>query len=123
MKFKIFYKNFLIVFLADVLLLATAFIGAHLIRFEFNIPPSFLSLLKQMLPWVLLAKLSCFYFFGLYRGMWRYTSIADLLNVLKATTVSTLLILAFILFKSGFIGYSRSVFLIDFLLTILFIAG
>ena len=55
--------------------------------------------------------------------MWRYTSIADLLNVIKATIVSTLLILAFILFKSAFIGYSRSVFLIDFLLTILFIAG
>ena len=123
MKFKIFYKNFLIVFLADVLLLAAAFIGAHMIRFEFSIPMHFVQSLKQMLPWVLLAKLSCFYFFGLYRGMWRYTSITDLLNVIKATIVSTLLILAFILFKSGFIGYSRSVFLIDFLLTILFIAG
>ena len=123
MKFKIFYKNFLIVFLADVLLLAAAFIGAHLIRFEFSISVYFVESLKRILPWVLLAKLSCFYFFGLYRGMWRYTSIADLLNVIKATIVSTLLILAFILFKSGFIGYSRSVFLIDFLLTILFIAG
>jgi len=123
MKFKIFYKNFLIVFLADALLLAAAFIGAHLIRFEFNIPPSFLSLLKQMLPWALLVKLSCFYFFGLYRGMWRYTSIADLLNVIKATIVSTLLILAFILFQFRFIGYSRSIFLIDWFLTILFIAG
>jgi FlaA1/EpsC-like NDP-sugar epimerase len=123
MKFKIFYKNFLIVFLADILLLAAAFIGAHLIRFEFSIPMLFVQSLKQMLPWVLLAKLSCFYFLGLYRGMWRYTSIVDLLNVIKATIVSTLLILSFILFKSGFIGYSRSVFLIDFLLTILFIAG
>jgi len=123
MKFKIFYKNFLIVFLADVLLLAAAFIGAHLIRFEFNIPVHFAQSLKQMMPWVLLAKLSCFYFFGLYRGMWRYTSITDLLGVIKSTIVSTLFILAFILFKSGFIGYSRSVFLIDFLLTMLFIAG
>lgn len=123
MKLKIFYKNFLIVFLADAILLTAAFIGAHLIRFEFSIPMHFVQSLKQMLPWVLLTKLSCFYFFGLYRGMWRYTSIADLLNVIKSTIVSTLLILAFILFKSGFIGYSRSAFLIDFLLTILFIAG
>jgi len=123
MKFKIFYKNFLIIFLADVLLLAAAFIGAHLIRFEFSIPMHFAQSLKQMLPWVLLVKLICFYFFGLYRGMWRYTSIIDLLSVIKSTIVSTLCILAFILFKSGFIGYSRSVFLIDFLLTILFIAG
>jgi len=123
MKFKIFYKNFLIVFFVDILLLSAAMIGAYLIRFEFSIPMYFVQSLKQILPWVLLAKLSCFYFLGLYRGMWRYTSIADLLNVIKASTVSTLLILAFILFKYRFVGYSRSVFLIDFILTILFIAG
>ena len=123
MQFRIFYKNFLIVFFADVLLLAAAFIGSYLIRFEFNIPLYFLSLLKRMLPWVVLAKLSCFYFFGLYRGMWRYTSIADLLNIIKASTVATLLIVSFILFKSRFIGHSRSVFLIDWCLTILFICG
>ncbi|MBW2590008.1 MAG: polysaccharide biosynthesis protein, partial [Deltaproteobacteria bacterium] len=57
------------------------------------------------------------------RGMWRYTSIADLLNIIKATIVSTLLILAFILFQYRFIGYSRSIFLIDWFLTILFISG
>ncbi len=83
-----------------MLLLAAAFIGAHLIRFEFSIPVSFMKSLTRMLPWVLLVKLSCFYFFGLYRGMWRYTSITDLLGVIKSTIVSTLFILAFILFKS-----------------------
>jgi FlaA1/EpsC-like NDP-sugar epimerase len=123
MKFRIFYKNFLIVLFVDVLLLAVAFIGAHLIRFEFNIPLYFLSLMKGILPWVLLVKLGCFYFFGLYRGMWRYTSIVELLNIIKATTVSSILIVSFILFKSRFIGYSRSVFIIDFCLSILFICG
>jgi len=123
MIFKIFQKNFIIVFFADVLLLAAAFIGSHLIRFEFNIPIYFLALFKQMLPWVLLTKLSCFYYFGLYRGMWRYTSIPDLLKIIKASTISTVIIVSFILFKSRFIGYSRSVFLMDWCLTILFICG
>jgi FlaA1/EpsC-like NDP-sugar epimerase len=106
-----------------VVLLAAALIGAHLIRFEFNIPVYFMARLKHMLPWILLTKLVSFYVFGLYRGIWRYTGIADLLNVIKTTTVSSLLIVAFILFKTRFIGYSRSVFLIDWCLTILFIAG
>jgi FlaA1/EpsC-like NDP-sugar epimerase len=123
MKFRIFYKNFFIVFFADVLLLAAAFAASHLIRFEFNIPLYFLTLFKRMLPWVLLTKLSCFYYFGLYRGMWRYTSISDLLKILKASSIGTIVIVAFILFKSRFIGYSRSVFLIDWCLTILFICG
>jgi FlaA1/EpsC-like NDP-sugar epimerase len=55
--------------------------------------------------------------------MWRYSSIADLLNIIKASTVATLLIVSLILFKSRFIGHSRSVFLIDWCLTILFICG
>ncbi len=123
MKFKIFYKKFLVIFFVDMLLLAAAMIGAHLIRFEFSIPIHFAQSLKSLLPWVLLVKLCCFYMLNLYRGMWRYTSIVDLLNIIKASTVSTLLIISFILFKSSFIGYSRSVFLIDWFLTILFIAG
>jgi len=123
MKFKIFYKNFLIIFLTDVLLLAAALIGAHLIRFEFNIPEYFYLALKRMLPWVLLVKIGCFYFFNLYRGMWRYTSIADLLNIIKAATVGTLIIVIFILFRYRFIGFSRSVFFLDWCLTILFIGG
>jgi len=123
MIFKMFQKNFLIVLFADVLLLAAAFAGSHLIRFEFNIPLNFLALFKRMLPWVLLTKLSCFYYFGLYRGMWRYTSISDLLKIIKASTIGTVVIVSFILFKSRFIGYSRSVFLLDWCLTILLICG
>jgi FlaA1/EpsC-like NDP-sugar epimerase len=55
--------------------------------------------------------------------MWRYTGILDLLNVIKAASVSTLLITFFILLKYHFIGFSRSVFLIDWCFTILLIAG
>ena len=123
MKYKTLYKNFLIILGADIVLLAAAFIGAHLIRFEFSIPLYFNSLMKLMLPWVLLVKLANFYFFDLYRGMWRYTSIVDLLNVIKATTVATLIIVLYILFGYRFVGFSRSIVLIDWLLTIIFIAG
>ena len=118
-----FNKNFLIIFVADLLLLTAALYTALLIRFEFSIPAYFMASFLQMLPYALLTKVACFYFFDLYRGMWRYTSISDLLNIFKATTASSLLIVAFIAFKTRFIGYSRSVLLIDWFLTILFIAG
>ena len=116
-------KNFLIIFVADLLLLTAALYTAFLIRFEFSIPSYFMTSFLHMLPYVLITKIASFYFFDLYRGMWRYTSISDLLNIIKAATASSLLIVAFIVFKSRFIGYSRSVFLIDWFLTILFIAG
>lgn len=31
--------------------------------------------------WIILLKLSCFYCFGLYRGMWLYASLVDLKNM------------------------------------------
>jgi FlaA1/EpsC-like NDP-sugar epimerase len=120
---KFFNKNFLIIFIVDVLLLAAALYDAFLIRFEFNIPPFYLDLFLRMLPYVIVTKIACLYFFDLYRGMWRYTSISDLLNIIKAATASSLLITLFIAFKMRFIGYPRSVFIIDCFLTILFIAG
>jgi FlaA1/EpsC-like NDP-sugar epimerase len=59
----------------------------------------------------------------LYRGMWRFTSIADLINIIKSSSISSLLIICIILIKYQFIGFSRSVLLIDWCFTILFISG
>ncbi len=56
--------------------------------------------------------------------MWRYTSIADLLNIIKASCVSSLIIICLILFShSRFIGFPRSVFIMDWCFTVLLISG
>lgn len=34
-------------------------------------------------------KLASFFFFGLYKGMWRYTGIYDLENLVKACVISS----------------------------------
>jgi FlaA1/EpsC-like NDP-sugar epimerase len=123
MKIRILQRNFFIVVGLDILLIALSLYTAHLVRFDFNVPEQQLLLLKKILPFILVIKVICFYYFDLYRGMWRYTSISDLLNVIKAATVSTLLIILFILLKYRFIGFSRSVFLIDMCFTFIFILG
>jgi FlaA1/EpsC-like NDP-sugar epimerase len=124
MKFRFVHKNFFIVLVADILLLSFALFLAFLIRFEFHIPRLYFLLLYQILPFVLIIKIGCFYFFDLYRGMWRYTSIADLLNIIKASCVSTLLVISLIHFgRFKFIGFPRSVVIMDWCFTILFISG
>lgn len=55
--------------------------------------------------------------------MWRYTGLADLLNILKACIITGLLALGGILFVYRFEGFSRSVFAIDAVLTFLLVAG
>jgi len=124
MNFRLLYKNFLIVLFADVLLLTGSLFLAYLLRFDFVLPRQYSVLLFQMLPFVLIAKIACFYFFDLYSGMWRYTSIADLLNIIKASVVSSLVIICLILFShSRFIGFPRSVFIMDWCFTVLLTSG
>jgi FlaA1/EpsC-like NDP-sugar epimerase len=55
--------------------------------------------------------------------MWRYTSISDLINILKATFVSSTVIILTILYLHRFEGYPRSVFFIDAFLTVVLIGG
>jgi len=107
----------------DVLIWFVAWLLAFLIRFDFDIPMLRWSQWKQLLPFMLFVKLFIFYFFDLYRGMWRYTSIADLFNIIKAASVSSLFIVFFIVLWTRFVGYPRSVFIIDWCLTVLLISG
>jgi len=123
MKFISYNKNIALIICIDILLLMAAFYASHLVRFDFNIPESFLKSSINFFPIVLLAKLFFFYYFDLYRGMWRYTSLADLLNIIKAVSVSSLLIIFYIFLRYRFINFSRSIFIIDWCFTIILIAG
>ncbi len=122
-EFGRLHKNFFIILVMDLLVLIGSLYAALSIRFEFNVPTDFQTILSRALPYILIIKLTCFYFLDLYRGMWRYTSISDLLNVIKATSVSSLIVIAFILFSSRFEGYSRSVFIIDWCLNVFLISA
>ncbi|MDQ1331010.1 MAG: hypothetical protein QG578_1275 [Thermodesulfobacteriota bacterium] len=123
MKFRPLYSKLLIVIGIDAALITASIYGAYLARFEFSIPSQYLGLLYKALPLILLVKILSFYFFDLYRGMWRYTSIADLFNIIKASSIGSFLIILFILFMTRFEGFSRSIFIIDWCFTILLITG
>lgn len=125
MKYQIRKLNFWIVLGIDLLLLVAAHLLAYAIRFEFEgaLPMAQRANIPNVLVFLLPLKLVFFFFFGLYRGMWRYTSLSDLLNLLKACVVSGLVSLSAILLVNRFEGFSRAVFVIDALLTFLFIAG
>ncbi len=108
---------------ADLLLMVLSLYGAYLVRFDFAVPPEFMALFWRSLPWALAIKLAVFYFFDLYRGMWRYIGLTDLVNVIKAAAVSSLLFVAAIAFLERLAGHSRSVFLIDGCFTVLLVGG
>lgn len=122
MKLKI-RKNLLILITIDSLLLVLSYFLSYLIRFEGSLTAAELTTIKNTIVPILLCKLFVFYYYNLYSGMWRYTSIVDLMNVIKSVSVSSLFIVSFIVMYSGFYGFSRSVFIIDGVLSLIFIAG
>lgn len=115
--------NFYFMIMSDAALFATALVMAYFVRFEFTFGPAGLSQIKSILYWVIPVKISIFLFFGVYRGMWRYTSVRDIWYLSQATVFCTLLIMAIILYRYRFIGYSRAVFLMDGIFTFLLAGG
>lgn len=120
---KTIRKNLLFIVAADAILILTALTGAYLVRFELKIPFFYQQNLFAVMPWMVGIKLSTFYTFKLYKGMWRYTSISDLLDIIKAASLGSLIVVTAILLSTRFVGFSRSVFIIDWFLTILLISG
>lgn len=108
---------------ADFCLIALSYFLAYEIRFEGEIPSEYLPIIKQTILVVISIKIVIFFIFNLYRGMWRYTSLVDFMNVIKAVTLSSISIILIILLSYSFQGFPRSVFILDFLLTLVFIAG
>ena len=115
--------NFYLMVLGDMVLFVMAFAGAYFIRFDFEFSADILNQIISILPILVPVKTVTFLSLGQYRGMWRYTSLSDVWKLLRATILSSLVIISVILFLQRFQGYSRGVFIIDAGLTFLFTGG
>ena len=120
---KSFYLNSFVILTIDSILLSVSWYLANLLRFNFDIPESQFPVLIRLFPVILIIKVLVLYFFDLYRGMWRYTSLSDLLNILKAASVGSLLLVCLIAFTHGLEGFARSTFVIDWVLTVFLTGG
>jgi len=123
MSRRYFYKNAIIILAADIILVAFSWYFSYLLRFNFSIPGDAALSILAILPLAIAIKILTFHFFKLYQGMWRYTSLADLANILKASSSGSLIIILVIVFSHGVAGIPRSVFIIDWCLTLLLISG
>ncbi len=111
-------------FLHDLLMIPVAWIGAYWLRFNLDgIPAEFWRQALTMLPVAILAQGSLFWYFGLYRGVWRFASMPDLVRILKATLAGVAVSAAAIFFLTRLQGVPRSVFVLDIILLVLLLGG
>ncbi len=107
--------------LLDVVLIILSYWAAYALNF----PPSnpAWQLFIRTLPVLVFIKMLVFLVMGVYRGLWRYTSMSDLIVFGKAVVLSSVASLVLLLFAFRFEGFSRKVFVFDLVLMFLFLAG
>lgn len=109
--------------LMHLLLGSIAFVLSYVIRFDFHaIPPDQFNIMMMALPVIVGIKGVMVIHYGLTAGLWRYVGINDLSRILKAVSISTI---AFIVISFIGVGHKvpRSIYILDFLLTILLFGG
>ncbi len=117
------YKKQIIEILVDSVVIGGSFSIAHFLRFEGEIPEDIIITHDKLILFFISFKIATFYLFGLYRGIWKYASISDMINVFKATVFSTLYLFFILFFYDKSLIYSRSIIILDFLLTFIFVGG
>ena len=97
---------------------------AFSLRFEGSIPPAVVGAMIETLPLLIAIRLLTFVPFHLYEGLWRYTSLWDIRNLVLGVLSSTLLLIP-ILISRGLLthAYPQSVLLTDSLILAALIGG
>jgi UDP-GlcNAc:undecaprenyl-phosphate GlcNAc-1-phosphate transferase len=117
------YKRRIFEVLLDVILILLAYWGAYAVKFGALSGSTAWKLFLRTLPVLVFVKMASFLVVGVYRGLWRYTGLDDLIVFAKAVVLSSVLSVIVVLFAFRFEGFSRTVFLIDGLLMFMFLAG
>jgi UDP-GlcNAc:undecaprenyl-phosphate GlcNAc-1-phosphate transferase len=108
--------------LVDVALLIAADHAAYLLRFEGELGVMRGAFLESVTI-VVGCQLVSLMAHRTYQGLWRYTSLDDLVRVVRATSLGTMVAVAVIVLVFRFEGHSRSVFVLDWLLVTTFLCG
>ncbi len=114
------YKRRIFEVLLDVVLITLSYYAAYVLLFGSFESSGNWTIFQQSLPLVIVLKLFAFLASGVYRGLWRYTSIGDLFTFSKAIIFGSVFSVLAILLIYRFENFSRTVFVLDAL--ILFIA-
>ncbi|MCP5155628.1 MAG: polysaccharide biosynthesis protein [Ectothiorhodospiraceae bacterium] len=117
-------RNRTAAFAHDLLMVPVAWLGAHWLRFNLEqVPDVILDRALAMLPVMVIVQGAVFWYFGLYRGVWRFASVPDLVRILKAVLVGVSLCALSVFLLTRMQDVPRSVFPLHGLLLVLLLGG
>ena len=112
-----------VAFLHDVLMIPVAWLGAYMLRFNLEGVPDYFwryALLSLLL--VVPVQAVVFWAMGLYRGVWRFASLPDLMRISKAVLLGLLCSVLCLYLILDFKGIPRSVPVLYGILLVMFLS-
>jgi len=107
----------------DMAIISFSYYVAMMLRFEGEFSPQAKDYYLSTLPLVLVMRIICFHFNGLYKGAWRYMGVEDMISVLKAVVLGCMISTLVLWMIPGLGIMSWSVIVIDFNLLLLLVIG
>ena len=121
---EIVYRNRLfVVFVMTSLIIISSLLLAYAIRFDFSIPSPYWPRIVALIPAVLTIKLVILWQLGCFRGWWRYVSMPDLVQIVKATVLGSVIFVVYAVLIYRLDQIPRSVLILDGIFCFLMIGG
>jgi UDP-GlcNAc:undecaprenyl-phosphate GlcNAc-1-phosphate transferase len=117
------YKKRVFEVVLDAFLISFGYWLSHVLRFEGGLYVAVFPLFLRSLPIAIGSLLLAYFAFGVYRGVWRYTGVPDIVTYSKAVSLGVALSILLIWLQYGFEGYSLSVFAIFWAVCLIFLTG
>jgi FlaA1/EpsC-like NDP-sugar epimerase len=97
--------------------------AAFWLRFEGEIPRVYVEQFRSTLAELVIIRALMFARFRLYEGLWRYTSISDLRDIISGVALSSVIFFAVVHWGLSISGYPHSVLVIDTIILIFSMGG
>lgn len=112
-----------VVLLLHLSLIPLGYFIAFALRFDFPLSPERMALFWATVLYLIPIRLASFAFFGLFHGWWRHVGVRDVLDLLKAVTVSSAALLIVIFMTDRLEGFPRSIVILDWIVAIFIFGG
>ncbi len=113
----------IILLFIDILLSSVSIYLAYLLRWDGNIPEYYFDLHLKLLPPLLFIRSITFVGFRFYSKFWEYSSLEDLIEIVKAVVTGSFLAIFFLFLYDRNLELSRSVMIIDMILLMTLLGG
>lgn len=118
------FRNRIWVIAFDICMVAFAWFGAYWLRYD-GIPDDMLVFKNStnVYPIILITQSISYWLFGLYRGVWRFASMPDLMRLIKSVAFGTAVSLIILFTATRLQNIPRSVFPLYAMLLVLILGG